>query len=106
MVEKNFDDLKNGIDFKRVRTHDPDVLRGKMFVSFLTLIVRSYMANMLADTDLPMKKVLLELDKLKTLQLSPASKPRLINPPTKLVRDILSRLHVSPELVCDNSAGI
>ena len=106
MVEKNFDDLKNGIDFKRVRTHDPDVLRGKMFVSFLTLIVRSYMANMLSDTDLPMKKVLLELDKLKTLQLSPASKPRLINPPTKLVRDILSRLDVSPDLVCDNSAGI
>lgn len=106
MVEKNFDNLKNGLDFKRVRTHNPEVLHGKIFVSFLALIVRSYMVNRLSDVDLPMKKVLLELDKLKTIDIGTAVKPRLINPPTKTIRDILDKLDIPCDFVCDNSVGI
>ncbi len=48
VVEKSFDNLKNEIDMKRLRTHNSDTMHGKVFVSFISLIVRSYILKALS----------------------------------------------------------
>jgi transposase len=40
-VESAFDDLKNELDMKRIRTHNKDTMRGRVFVQFLALIITS-----------------------------------------------------------------
>ena len=43
IVEKNFDQFKNRLDFRRMRTHWNKTTEGKMFVGFLALILLSAM---------------------------------------------------------------
>jgi transposase len=43
IIEKGFDDLKNHIDQKRMRTHTSATTEGKMFCAFISLIVTSAM---------------------------------------------------------------
>ena len=38
-IELQFDDFKNTIDCKRLRTHNESTMRGKAFICFLSLIV-------------------------------------------------------------------
>lgn len=68
-VEKAFDDLKNGIDFKRFKTHTQQTTDGKAFVGFIALILRSCMLNLLqqnkATENMTLTKALLELRKLR-----------------------------------------
>ena len=49
VIEKGFDELKNHIDMKRMRTHNTATTDGKMFCAFIALIVVSKMANMLSS---------------------------------------------------------
>ena len=105
VIEKSFDDLKNELDFKRARTHSDETLNGKVFVSFIALIVKSYMQNQ-TNTDLTHKKLILELDKIKIFDIHSNAKPRIINPPTKTAKDILSSLELDFEFVCDNIEGV
>jgi hypothetical protein len=42
-----FDDAKNYIDMKRLRTHHGNTTRGKLFCSFISLIVISEIGNKL-----------------------------------------------------------
>jgi transposase len=93
-IEKNFDELKNGLDFKRLRTHMNSTTDGKVFVGFLALILRSYLSGKIKDEpetkSLTIKKVLLELRKIKTVTFSDFS--RSIMPLTKLQKLILDAL--------------
>lgn len=41
LVESQFDDLKNELDMGRLRTHNSDTMRGRVFVQFLALIICS-----------------------------------------------------------------
>ena len=96
VVEKSFDDLKNELDFKRVRCHSSQSTNGKIFVSFISLIVRSYMLNKLsALPDVTLKRVFLELEKIRTLDFHIKAKPRLLNPVSKSARDIIQTLDLS-----------
>ena len=95
VIEKSFDDIKNGLDMKRARTQSSDGLRGKVFVSFLALIVRAYILNSLRGRrDITQKKLLLELDKIKVLDLRTKAAPRLLNPVTKTARELLELMDV------------
>jgi transposase len=38
-VENCFDDLKNGLDMKRLRVHSPETMAARLFVQFLALIL-------------------------------------------------------------------
>ena len=49
VIEKSFDGLKNETDMKRLRTQSSETANGKLFVAFISLIVRSYMLNSLTD---------------------------------------------------------
>jgi len=39
LVESQFDDMKNDLAFSRLRTHNPDTMRGRALVQFLALVV-------------------------------------------------------------------
>ena len=97
VVEKCFDSLKNDIDMKRLYTHSDAVAEGKTFIAFLALIVRSSMNNSLhsymSEHKFTFKKLLLELDKAKLIiSADHAHGCRLLNPPSKTLRDIFSAL--------------
>ena len=38
-IELHFDDMKNLMDCKRIRVHSDDVMRGRIFINFLSMIV-------------------------------------------------------------------
>ena len=112
VIEKSFDDLKNELDMKRLRCHNGDTGSGKTFVAFLSLIVRSYMLKqlrpMMRQNDYTFRKILIELDKIRCISITPNAKPNLMNPLTKLQRSIFESLDlpIPEENVCDNSCGI
>ena len=56
VIEKNFDDLKNVLDFSRLKNHINNTTDGKKFVSFIALILRSYIANNLPKLKTYLKK--------------------------------------------------
>lgn len=45
VIEKSFDDLKNEEDCKRLRVHSDRNADSKLFLAFLALIIRSFIAN-------------------------------------------------------------
>jgi transposase len=97
VVEKNFDQLKNRLDFKRMRTHWNKTTQGKMFVGFISLILRSDMLRKVKGNiktkHLTFDKILIELRKIKTVTLTDMSE--VLIPLTKMQRTILSVLDVS-----------
>lgn len=99
VIEKGFDDLKNHIDMKRMRTHISQTTDGKLFVAFISLIALSYMMNKLSDQmkEKPMSKdsIILELEKIKTVEASAGK--RLINPLTKTLKAILKPFDLDEE---------
>jgi len=40
-IEQTFDDLKNELDMRRLRTHNSDTMHGRVFVQFLALVLTS-----------------------------------------------------------------
>jgi transposase len=49
MIEKAFDDVKNYLDMKKSRTHRQETRDGKLFHSFIALIVASKIGVALRD---------------------------------------------------------
>jgi len=93
-IEKNFDQLKNGLDFRRLRTHANKTTDGKVFVGFLSLALRSHMMKKLKECKtlkrLTLEKIMLELKKIKSVTYDDSS--RAIMPLTKLQREILEAM--------------
>lgn len=93
VVEKSFDDLKNTLDMSRMHVQTEKTVDGKLFCSFIALIVQSYMrkhlSSYLSEHNLTFEKVLLELKKSKQI-FSPkyTSGIRSIDPHSKFFRDI------------------
>ena len=96
VVEKSFDSLKNELDMKRLHTMASETAQGKLFVSFISLIVRSYMLNCLSDymrkNSFTLKKILTQLDKMKCFTASSSHSPRPLNPLSKTGREIYASL--------------
>ena len=69
VIEKSFDELKNDLDFKMVQVHNEETLHGKIFASFIALIVKSYIQNHIEDNSLTHKRIILELDKIKIFDM-------------------------------------
>lgn len=101
VIEKSFCNLKNDIDMRMMYVQSDDVAEGKMFVAFIALIVRTQMYNCLKSYMYSHKytfqKILLELDKAKLIHsaLHP-DHGRLLNPPTKIQKDIFYLLSLDP----------
>jgi len=103
VIEKNFDDLKNDLDFSRLKTHINNTTDGKIFVSFIALILRSYIANNLPKlkTDLrkqnlTVQEVLLELEKIKLTTLN--NSKTTITPLTSIQKNIFKTYGISDDM--------
>ena len=74
VVEKGFCNLKNEIKTLPLNTQKESTTRGFLFMSFLSLIIRMRLLNRMKSTGLLKKytieKMLLELEKLRKVQLS------------------------------------
>jgi len=96
IIEKNFEQFKNRLDFRRMRTHWKKTTEGKMFVGFIALILRSYMLRKIKSApeikQLTFEKILLELRKIKSVTMSDLSE--MLMPLTKLQKTILSIMNV------------
>lgn len=65
-IEQTFDGLKNSIDMKRLKTHSNETTEGKIFVAFISLILKSIISNKLNDTIVHYKKLSEEEKKTHT----------------------------------------
>ena len=106
VIEKNFDQFKNGLDFKRLRTHVNRTTDGKIFVGFLALILRSFLLNKIKSNPetkhLTLEKVLIELRKIRTVTFEDLS--RILMPLTKLQKTILKSINITPKKLIDSFA--
>lgn len=102
VIEKSFDNLKNELDMKRLYVHSEEGAEGKLFAAFLALVVRSQMQKQLKELmdkkQMTLRKVLIELDKVKQIiSADSVVGARLLNPPTKLQKDILVALSLGAD---------
>jgi hypothetical protein len=68
--------------------------------------VKLYIQSRISDTEITHKKLILELDKIKIFDAHTKANLRIINPLTKNVRDLLSKLEIATDFVCVNSWGV
>lgn len=74
VVEKSFDNLKNGLDLKRLNIHSDAAMQGRIFIGFIALIMTSYIRNAMKENGLYKKytfaSLLGEMKKLKCIHFS------------------------------------
>ena len=89
-IEKGFDELKNHIDMKRLRSHNTNTTDGKMFCAFISLIAVSELNRRLSvfmkDNYFTKNSLIAELEKIKIVTLTNGI--QLMNPVTKTQRTI------------------
>lgn len=99
VVEKCFDNLKNALDMKRIRSHSKESSEGKIFIAFIALILRSIIENVLGDfirkNNLTIEKIIKELAKIRVVTFTNGTS--LLNPITKKQRLILDAFGLTPE---------
>jgi transposase len=90
-IEKIFDQIKNDMDGKRIRTHNEQTTDGKIFVTFISCIIRSYLMNKLnqylSDNSVSLKKVFNQLSNI--IIISNANGFRFTKALTKKQKQIL-----------------
>ena len=98
-IEKSFDDLKNYLDSDRLRVHTDEALNGKIFITFIALILKSQINKIMIEeikqNKTNTKKILLELKKIKVTTLH--NEDTILLPLTKTQKDILKRFNISSE---------
>ena len=102
LIEKCFDELKNGLDMKRLRVHSDVAANGKMFIAFIGLILRTYVHQKLKDymdskRPISMAQIFDELRMIKTVKLIDGM--WLHNPLTKRQRVILEQFEITDECI-------
>lgn len=98
-VEKVFDALKNEINEDRLRTHSSKTMSGKMFITFLSLILYTFLMNKLKVHEKLKKwtyqEILLELKKIRVFE-RPSPHPRFLSELTKSQKEIFEAFLVIP----------
>jgi transposase len=91
VIEKGFDNVKNHIDMKRLRTHNSETTDGKLFCSFISLIIVSELEikldHIMKKKGWSKKSIIREMEKIRLVVTS--NRARLMNPLTKSQRKIL-----------------
>jgi transposase len=99
IIEKGFDDLKNHIDMKRLHTHTTDTTDGKLFCSFVALIVTSQinakLCTFMREKTMDKDSLMAEMDKVKVVFASGGR--RLMNPITKTQRIVYETFGLSED---------
>ena len=96
-VEAEFDQLKDPLDIEQLRVSSPDSFRGLMFISFVSLVLRTFMMRRAAQAKLLDRRwiddMLLELAKLKVTKIGETWR---LNEVKKKQRDLMVALGVTP----------
>ena len=96
-VEAEFDQLKDPLDIEPLRVSSPDSFRGLMFISFVSLVLRTFMMRRAAQAKLLDRRwiddMLLELAKLKVTKIGETWR---LNEVKKKQRDLMVALGVTP----------
>ena len=104
-IEKSFNQLKNKLDFKRLRTHVNATTDGKVFVGFIALILRAHLLGKIkgakSTKQLTLEKVILELKKIQVVTYEDSS--RALMPLTKTHKIILEAIGLSVEDLIDSA---
>ena len=99
VIEKGFDELKNHIEMKRLRTHNTRTTDGKLFCAFIALIVVSHinckLESLMKEKSLSKNSIITEMEKIKVVFTTGGK--RLMNPITKTQRNILEAFGLSEE---------
>lgn len=99
VIEKAFDSLKNELEMKRLRVHKVETMEGKIFVSFISLILKSYMQNKLdkylKEKKLVLQEIINELSKIKVI--TKGKRKELMQPLTKIQKEIFSYFNITEE---------
>jgi transposase len=107
VIEKNFDDLKNYIYMKRLRTHTDDTTNGKIFCAFISLIIASEIGvrlrKFMEQKALSKAGLIREMDKICVGVKN--NDPRLLNPLTKTQRMIIKELGLNEDDLRDYVGG-
>jgi hypothetical protein len=97
VIEKNYDDLKNYLDMRPLRTHGAETTDGKRLCAFIALIVASDVGVKLGEYMKKKRKsktgLFREMDKI--CQASNGNGWRLMNPITKTQRTIMENTGLS-----------
>lgn len=95
-VEKVFDDMKHGIDMKRLRVHSRQSVEGLLFIEFLSLILYSEIRRVLRVSGLGKKmtvpQMFYELKKLSILEID--EKKPMITELTRKQKDIFAAFNI------------
>ncbi len=98
-VEKAFCNLKNYLDFKRLNTHNVKTTEGKIFIGFISLILKSYMENKLKrylhEKNTSIKMILKDLSNIRIVKLN--GRDILHTPLTSRQKKILSYFGINEE---------
>ena len=102
-VEKTFDNLKNSIDMKRLHTHKDSTTDGKLFVSFISLIIKTYienkLQNYLLENNSSIEKIIRELQKIKLVTLN---KKNIMAPLTAKQKKILLPFGINEDTIINS----
>ena len=97
IVEKCFDDLKNGLDMKRLRMHTIETVDGRLFVQFIALLFISALRKEMRESRLiekyTVRELLLEMDPLTKIRYA-GKYGQILTEVTKPQREILDLLKI------------
>lgn len=98
-IGKNYDNMKNNVDYPRLRTHYDQDAQGKFFIGFLAQILYADLVSHLGDDQkkpvASTKKQLKQLQKIRKVHYADGEK--LAAPLTKTQKEILANFGISPE---------
>jgi transposase len=91
-AEKNFDDLKNDLDGRRLRIHSDQAMEGRLFIQFIALILSSRIKQIMHEAgwfkNHDMQQVIDEMKSLREIRTSDSRK-RVISTPTAMQEKII-----------------
>jgi transposase len=93
-VEKCFDNMKNELSTNRLRVHSTESMEGRLFITFLSLILSSWIHKTMREKTLSKKytleEIMYELKKLKMIQLQ--NKSKVLTEITKTQKELFKKL--------------
>jgi len=93
-VEKCFDNMKNELSTNRLRVHSKEGMDGRLFVSFITLILYSWINKTMREKNLSKKytieEVMYEIKKLKIIEL--ANENKVLTEISKNQKDLFKKI--------------
>jgi transposase len=110
-VEQMFDSLKNNLDFKRMKVHSNDTMKGKLFIVFIALIIDTHILNVKTKSKdkkinkYTRKEIIKELRKIKKVDFKETFSQ--ITDISKKAKDIFKEFNIDvPESIVKENRGI